>query len=103
MGLWSRFRLLFATRASSALDRAEDPRQVLDYAYSQQQQLLVNLRRGLVDVRRPSSSSSSRLRGCARTFRGLTTRRAAPSAPDVKTWPESRSSESAPRAARSNR
>ena len=50
MGLWSRFRLLFATRASSALDRAEDPRQVLDYAYSQQQQLLVNLRRGLVDV-----------------------------------------------------
>jgi phage shock protein A len=50
MGLWSRLRLLFATRASSALDKAEDPRQVLDYAYSQQQLLLVNLRRGLVDV-----------------------------------------------------
>jgi phage shock protein A len=50
MGLWSRLRLLFTTKASSALDRAEDPRQVLDYAYSQQQLLLVNLRRGLVDV-----------------------------------------------------
>ena len=50
MGLWSRIRLLFATKASSAIDRAEDPREVLDYAYSQQQQLLVNLRRGLVDV-----------------------------------------------------
>jgi phage shock protein A len=43
-------RLLFSTKASSALDRAEDPRQVLDYAYSQQQQLLVKLRQGLVDV-----------------------------------------------------
>jgi len=50
MGLWTRIRMLFATKASSALDRAEDPREVLDYAYSQQQQLLVRLRRGLVDV-----------------------------------------------------
>ncbi len=50
MGLWSRLKLLFSTRASSALDRAEDPRQVLDYAYGQQQQLLVKLRQGLVDV-----------------------------------------------------
>lgn len=50
MGLWSRIKLLFATKASSALDRAEDPREVLDYAYTQQQLLLTNLRRGLVDV-----------------------------------------------------
>ena len=50
MGLWSRLRLLFTTKASSALDRAEDPRQVLDYAYNQQQVLLVGLRKGLVDV-----------------------------------------------------
>jgi phage shock protein A len=42
--------MLFTTKASSTLDRAEDPREVLDYAYSQQQQLLVSLRRGLVDV-----------------------------------------------------
>ncbi|HYL08476.1 MAG TPA: PspA/IM30 family protein, partial [Candidatus Udaeobacter sp.] len=32
------------------LDGAEDPRLVLDYAYSQQQEMLINLRRGLVDV-----------------------------------------------------
>jgi len=50
MGLWSRLTLLFRAKASSAIDRAEDPRQVLDYAYGQQQQLLVSLRRGLVDV-----------------------------------------------------
>ena len=50
MGIWSRVRLLLNTEVSSALDQAEDPRQVLDYAYNQQQQLLITLRRGLVDV-----------------------------------------------------
>lgn len=50
MGLWTRVRLLLNTQVSSALDNAEDPRQVLDYAYNQQQELLVILRRGLVDV-----------------------------------------------------
>ncbi len=50
MGMWSRLKLIFSTKASSAMDRAEDPRQVLDYAYAQQQLLLVKLRQGLVDV-----------------------------------------------------
>src|SRR5437016_14130988 len=50
MGIWSRVRLLLNTEVSSGLDQAEDPRQVLDYAYNQQQQLLITLRRGLVDV-----------------------------------------------------
>src|SRR5438445_4737320 len=50
MSLLTRLRLLFNTEMSSALDRAEDPRQVLDYAYNQQQELLNRLRRGLVDV-----------------------------------------------------
>jgi phage shock protein A len=50
MGLWSRLRLIISTKASSAMDRAEDPRQVLDYAYGQQQLLLVKLRQGLVEV-----------------------------------------------------
>src|SRR5437667_10106773 len=42
--------MLLNTEVSSAIDKAEDPRQVLDYAYNQQQELLVNMRRGLVDV-----------------------------------------------------
>src|SRR5258708_11136844 len=50
MSVWTRIRLLFNTEVSSALDEAEDPRKVLDYAYSQQRELLVTLRRGLVDV-----------------------------------------------------
>ncbi len=50
MGMWSRFRLLFRMKADSALDRAENPQQVFDYAYSQQQELLRNVRRGLIEV-----------------------------------------------------
>src|SRR5712691_11724990 len=50
MGMWSRLKLIFSTKASSAMNRAEDPRQVLDYAYTQQQLLLVKLRQGLVEV-----------------------------------------------------
>src|SRR2546427_12224954 len=50
MSLWTRIRLLLNTEASSALDQAEAPRHVLDYAYNQQQELLITLRRGLVDV-----------------------------------------------------
>ena len=42
--------MLFNAEVSSTLDRAEDPRMVLDYAYNQQQELLMTLRRGLVDV-----------------------------------------------------
>jgi phage shock protein A len=50
MSVWTRIRLLLNSELSSAIDRAEDPRTVLDYAYNQQQELLVTLRRGLVDV-----------------------------------------------------
>jgi len=50
MSVWTRLRTLFNAEVSSTLDRAEDPRTVLDYAYNQQQELLMTLRRGLVDV-----------------------------------------------------
>jgi len=50
MSVWTRVRMLFNAEVSSTLDKAEDPRTVLDYAYNQQQVLLVTLRRGLIDV-----------------------------------------------------
>ena len=50
MNIWSRLKLLFSVRASSLLDDAEDPRQVLDYAFNEQQALLTRLRQGLIDV-----------------------------------------------------
>lgn len=50
MGIASRVRLLYRIRANAALDRAEDPREVMDYAAGQQRELLRNVRRGLIEV-----------------------------------------------------
>ena len=50
MGLWQRFMLIFRSKASRALDRAENPTETLDYSYEQQLQLLQNVKRGVADV-----------------------------------------------------
>jgi phage shock protein A len=50
MSLWSRFSLIFKSKASRALDRAEDPRETLDYSYQKQLDLLAKVRRGVADV-----------------------------------------------------
>jgi phage shock protein A len=50
MGLWQRFTLIFKSKANKALDRAEDPRETLDYSYQKQQELLSKVRRGVADV-----------------------------------------------------
>lgn len=50
MGLWQRFTLIFKSKANKALDRAEDPRETLDYSYQKQLELLSKVRRGVADV-----------------------------------------------------
>jgi phage shock protein A len=50
MGMWQRFTLIFKTKANKVLDRAEDPRETLDYSYQRQVELLGKVRRGVVDV-----------------------------------------------------
>ena len=50
MGFFSRLATLFRIRANSALDRAEDPGQVMDYSYTKQLEQLQNLRRSIADV-----------------------------------------------------
>lgn len=50
MSLSKRIALLFKAKASTALDRAEDPRETLDYSYQQQLEMLQKVRRGLADV-----------------------------------------------------
>jgi phage shock protein A len=50
MGLWSRLSTVFKAKASKLLERAEDPREVLDYSYERQLEMLVKVRRGLADV-----------------------------------------------------
>ena len=45
-----RIAALFRIKANKALDKAEDPREVLDYSYAQQQEMLQKVRRGVADV-----------------------------------------------------
>ena len=45
-----RLKLIFSSKASAALDRAEDPRQTLDYSYERQLEMLQKVRRGVADV-----------------------------------------------------
>ncbi|MFW6690711.1 PspA/IM30 family protein [Streptomyces sp. MAR4 CNX-425] len=49
-GITQRIGALFRTKAHKALDRAEDPREVLDYSYERQLEMLQRVRRGLADV-----------------------------------------------------
>ncbi|MGW5723404.1 PspA/IM30 family protein [Amycolatopsis sp. NPDC003865] len=50
MSIARRLALLFKVKANKALDRAEDPREVLDYSYQRQTEMLAQVRRGLADV-----------------------------------------------------
>jgi phage shock protein A len=50
MSFWSRLALFFKIKTHGALDRIEDPHQALDYAYSQQQELLRKVKLGLIEV-----------------------------------------------------
>ncbi len=50
MSISRRIAALFRVKANKALDRAEDPREVLDYSYEQQLEMVNKVRRGVADV-----------------------------------------------------
>jgi phage shock protein A len=50
MSIGRRLATLFRVKANKALDRAEDPREILDYSYEQQLEMVQKVRRGLADV-----------------------------------------------------
>jgi phage shock protein A len=50
MSIGRRIATLFRVKANKALDRAEDPREMLDYSYEQQLEMVQKVRRGLADV-----------------------------------------------------
>lgn len=50
MGIFSRLATLFRIRANAALDKAEDPGQVMDYSYNEQVKQLQQLRHSIADV-----------------------------------------------------
>lgn len=50
MGLMGRFSTILKSKASKLLDRAEDPRETLDYSYEKQLEMLQKVRRSVADV-----------------------------------------------------
>jgi phage shock protein A len=50
VGIARRLAQLFHIKANKALDRAEDPREVMDYSYERQLEMLTKVRRGVADV-----------------------------------------------------
>jgi phage shock protein A len=50
MSVMKRMSMIFRSKANKALDRAEDPRETLDYSYQRQLDLLTKVRRGVADV-----------------------------------------------------
>ena len=50
MSVMRRFSDIFKAKANKALDKAEDPRETLDYSYQRQLEMLQQVRRGLADV-----------------------------------------------------
>lgn len=50
MSIMKRMGMVFRAKANKALDKAEDPRQTLDYSYQKQLELLQKVRRGVADV-----------------------------------------------------
>lgn len=66
MGLMARLATVFKAKASKALDRAEDPREILDYSYERQLEQLQRVRRGVADVataRKRLELQAQRLKG----------------------------------------
>ena len=45
-----RILMIFKAKANKAVDRAEDPRETLDYRYQKQLELLQKVRKGVADV-----------------------------------------------------
>src|SRR5579863_10088046 len=50
MGFFTRLKNFFSMKANAALDKAEDPGQVMDFSYSKQLEQLQNLKRSIADV-----------------------------------------------------
>jgi phage shock protein A len=50
MNLISRIQMFFNVKTQAALDAAEDPRETLEYGYVRQQEMLRQVKRGLIEV-----------------------------------------------------
>jgi phage shock protein A len=65
MSVARRITMLFRIKANKALDRAEDPREVLGYSYQRQVEMLAQVRRGVADVATSRNASNCRPHNCS--------------------------------------
>ena len=66
MGMASRFTTIVKAKMTKLLDRAEDPRETLDYAYERQLETMRKVKQGLVEVvaaKRRLQYQAERVRG----------------------------------------
>lgn len=71
MGLMSRMSTIIRAKMNQLLDRAEDPRETLEYSYEKQLEMLRDVKRGVVDVatsKRRLQMQASRLHDDLRKF-----------------------------------
>src|SRR5512140_285380 len=50
MSILTQVQMFFRVKTNAALERMEDPRQTLDYAYTRQQEMLRKVKQGLIEV-----------------------------------------------------
>ena len=50
MGMISRMSTIVKSKMNRLLDKAEDPRETLDYSYEKQMEMLRNVKRGVVEM-----------------------------------------------------
>ncbi|CAM5731408.1 hypothetical protein SHIRM173S_04626 [Streptomyces hirsutus] len=86
-GVMKRMGMIFRAKANKALDRAEDPRETLDYSYQKQLELLQKVRRGVADVATAASAWSSSSTSCSPSPPSWRTRNARRSRWAVRTSP----------------
>lgn len=67
MGVARRIAELYEIKMNAALDRATDPREMLDYSYTQLQDLLAEVRRGTAEIAASRIRAELQVRGLQRT------------------------------------
>lgn len=86
-GVMKRMGMIFRAKANKALDRAEDPRETLDYSYQKQLELLQKVRRGVADVATSRKRLELQLNQLQNQSSSWRTRAARRSPLAVRTWP----------------
>ena len=96
MGLLSRFTTMCKAKFSSILDDAEDPAEMLDYSYERLQEMLREVKAGVVEMVTAKQRIQLQADKVRETSRNWNARPSRPWTSTVRTWPAWRWSASTP-------